>query len=85
MLNSQTAAMVEVNCETDFVARNQQFVSLLRQVAESCIVKHQNKSDAELSTQLLSQEQVANIPSSEVELQRRFFEDFGGGPLILDP
>jgi len=65
MLNSQTAAMVEVNCETDFVARNQQFVSLLRQVAESCIVQHQNKSDADLSTQLLSQDQVANIASSE--------------------
>ena len=85
MLNSQSAAMVEVNCETDFVARNQQFVSLLRHVAESCIVKHQNESDAELSTQLLSKDQVANIPSSEVELQRRFFEVFGGGPLIQDP
>merc|ERR1719180_645333 len=39
LVRDQTAAMVQLNCETDFVAKNQQFVSLLRSVAEGCILK----------------------------------------------
>lgn len=31
------AALVEVNCETDFVARNDKFVTLVEQIAETCL------------------------------------------------
>lgn len=35
--NGQLASMVEVNCETDFVARNDDFVSLVKDSAEKAI------------------------------------------------
>ena len=38
LIREQTAALVQLNCETDFVAKNQEFVSLLKQVAEGCIL-----------------------------------------------
>lgn len=38
LIRDQAAAMVQLNCETDFVAKNQQFVSLLKQVAEGCLL-----------------------------------------------
>jgi len=65
LIKSQTAAMVEVNCETDFVARNQQFVSLLRQVAESCVANSEVKSEEDLSKSVLTQEAVASSASVE--------------------
>jgi len=65
LIRSQTAAMVEVNCETDFVARNQQFVSLLRQVAESCVANASGKSEEDLSKSVLTQEAVSSSSSVE--------------------
>nr|CAG4651365.1 EOG090X0EI4 [Simocephalus serrulatus] len=35
-LNESSAVMVELNCETDFVARNEKFQSLVAQVTEAC-------------------------------------------------
>jgi elongation factor Ts len=39
----KVAAMVEVNCETDFVARNEVFQSLVRDVAKSCLDSFENR------------------------------------------
>ena len=33
---------VEVNCETDFVARNEKFVQLVNSVAEVCLARSSN-------------------------------------------
>lgn len=35
-INGQSGAMIELNCETDFVARNENFLSLLHTTAQSC-------------------------------------------------
>ena len=65
MLTANTAAMVEVNCETDFVARNGQFVSLLKQVAESCLMNKVDSSDQEFTTHIMSRDDVGTADSVE--------------------
>jgi elongation factor Ts len=56
--DAHTAAMVEVNCETDFVAREQDFRAFAQAVAESAL-KHRPASLAALSeAQLASGESV---------------------------
>lgn len=65
LLTANTAAMVEVNCETDFVARNGQFVSLLKQVAESCLMNKVDSSDQEFTTHIMSRDDVGTADSVE--------------------
>lgn len=36
-MNQGSAALVEVNCETDFVARNAVFQGLVSEVANACL------------------------------------------------
>merc|ERR1719433_2201580 len=36
-VNGGSAALVELNCETDFVARNQKFLGLLEEVCAACL------------------------------------------------
>lgn len=43
--DGKTAAMVEVNCETDFVAKNDEFLALVQNVAE--LVATKNPADVE--------------------------------------
>jgi elongation factor Ts len=47
-----TGAMVEVNCETDFVAREQDFRSFAQQVAASALAQKPSSLDALLQTKL---------------------------------
>ncbi len=47
-MDSKTGAVVEVNCETDFVAKNADFVAFARQVAET-VTKHNPADVAALS------------------------------------
>ncbi|CAF1498972.1 unnamed protein product [Adineta steineri] len=42
--NTDTAAMVEINCETDFVAKNEKFQQLVSQVANSLLLNQQEKT-----------------------------------------
>lgn len=68
LVRADTAAMVEVNCETDFVARNQQFVSLLQQVAASCVANSSGEAAAaemQLSTTAISPGELGTSPSVE--------------------
>uniref|UniRef100_A0A1A8KV27 Elongation factor Ts, mitochondrial n=1 Tax=Nothobranchius kuhntae TaxID=321403 RepID=A0A1A8KV27_NOTKU len=46
-VGDKVAAMVEVNCETDFVARNEKFQQLVREVTLATIAHHQSKSQHE--------------------------------------
>jgi len=50
MVDGKSAAMVELNCETDFVAKNQKFRNLVSLAAEMCMHhgKEQNSSYREL-------------------------------------
>lgn len=49
--DKKTAAIVEVNCETDFVARSDQFVALIEKIAQHVLV-----SDAKSVEELLSEQ-----------------------------
>ncbi|XP_076012507.1 elongation factor Ts, mitochondrial [Genypterus blacodes] len=42
-VRDKAAVMVEVNCETDFVARNEKFQQLVKDVAFATLAHHQNK------------------------------------------
>merc|ERR1719282_873070 len=57
--------MVEVNCETDFVARNTQFIGLLKQVAESCVNNNSSVSDQPITKTVISRDSVAASASIE--------------------
>lgn len=60
--DAQVGAMVEVNCETDFAARNEQFVKLCDQVAQTVLEK--NPADVDALNELLGntvKEAIATI------------------------
>jgi len=59
-IRGSMAAMVELNCETDFVARNEKFLSLIDQISNECV----NIDVAEGKT-VLEQEAVAALPGGE--------------------
>lgn len=47
-IKNQDGVLVEVNCETDFVARNQEFQKIVEETASTCLnftKNHQNLSD----------------------------------------
>lgn len=46
-VGDQAAAMVEVNCETDFVARNEKFQQLVKDVTLATLAHHQNKNQSQ--------------------------------------
>lgn len=59
--NNKTAAMVEILCETDFVARNDEFQAMARDVAMQVV-----SMSPENVTDLLAQDFIKN-PSTTVE------------------
>lgn len=50
------AALAEVNCETDFVARNAEFVSLVGEVAQAALSKPSDYRDCSMDVEELSKE-----------------------------
>ncbi|GAA6215728.1 elongation factor Ts, mitochondrial [Lates japonicus] len=46
-VGDKAAVMVEVNCETDFVARNEKFQQLVKDVAFATLAHHQNKAQSQ--------------------------------------
>src|SRR5690606_14880848 len=44
--NSQLGAVIEINCETDFVAKNDDFVAFVNQLAEQVAVANPADADA---------------------------------------
>ncbi|XP_040014503.1 elongation factor Ts, mitochondrial [Xiphias gladius] len=46
-VGDKAAVMVEVNCETDFVARNEKFQQLVKDVAFATLAHHQNKTQSQ--------------------------------------
>lgn len=45
-VGDSTAVMVEVNCETDFVARNEKFQELVKDVTFAAVTHHRNKTQS---------------------------------------
>ena len=64
LVRGQTAALVQLNCETDFVAKNSEFVSLLRQVAEGCIQSAATTDQPWLQS-AVSQDEMGGLESCE--------------------
>ncbi|MBN3275823.1 EFTS factor, partial [Polyodon spathula] len=65
LLGEQTAVLVEVNCETDFVARNVKFQQLVKEAALATLAHHQNKqgSPASYTKSILGAEQLSQLRS----------------------
>ncbi len=56
--NGKTAAIVEVNCETDFVAKDDQFQAFSKQLAETVLAENLTSVDALNATKLSSGQTV---------------------------
>jgi len=61
--NGKVGVLVEVNCETDFVARNPEFQALVKQIAEHIAAAAPIAVDKDL------------MPPDRVERERRIFEE----------
>ncbi|XP_054283703.1 elongation factor Ts, mitochondrial isoform X2 [Macrosteles quadrilineatus] len=61
--DKQYAAMVEVNCETDFVSKNDKFQKLVDVVAKTCLqhTKTENPSPKSISKTILETEDVSKL------------------------
>ncbi|XP_054641530.1 elongation factor Ts, mitochondrial [Dunckerocampus dactyliophorus] len=62
LVRDQAAVMVEVNCETDFVARNEKFQQLVQDVAFSTLAHHQNKSQTGYVKSHLDAHDLSKVP-----------------------
>ncbi|XP_065344775.1 elongation factor Ts, mitochondrial [Cloeon dipterum] len=60
--DSSCVAMVEVNCETDFVARNKTFRSLVERVAAACLNHAKTLPQDNLTKSFLSADQLKTVP-----------------------
>jgi len=57
------AIMLEMNCETDFVARNKKFQGLVQKVAEACFATLEgSKNTSTLYTHILELDELSNVP-----------------------
>lgn len=82
--DGKRAAMVEVNCETDFVARNEQFGAFVRAIADAILATGATEGDA-LWNYSLSDKTLGNVRdevylkfAERIELRRaEFFETNG--------
>lgn len=66
MVQDETAVtIVEVNCETDFVARNEKFQGLVTQLAEAC---HRNVGNTQDAKVVLNKDEVGLLPDGDKTL-----------------
>ncbi|XP_077583141.1 elongation factor Ts, mitochondrial [Stigmatopora nigra] len=66
-VGDQVAVMVEVNCETDFVASNEKFQQLVKDVAFTALAHHQNKSQSRTGyiKSLLASDELSKLSMSD--------------------
>ncbi|XP_074526945.1 elongation factor Ts, mitochondrial [Halichoeres trimaculatus] len=66
-IREKAAVMVEVNCETDFVARNEKFQQLVKDVAFSTLAHHLNKtqSNAGYVKSVLTGDEICKLSADE--------------------
>ncbi|GFO26717.1 elongation factor ts, mitochondrial [Plakobranchus ocellatus] len=62
LANNQQATMIEVNCETDFVAKNEKFVSMVTKLVEECSGYLQGSQESEV---YLSKAELDQIKTAE--------------------
>ncbi|CAB1430201.1 unnamed protein product [Pleuronectes platessa] len=66
-IRDKAAVMVEVNCETDFVARNEKFQQLVKDVAFAALAHHQNKTKSQTGyiKSVLPGEELSKLSANE--------------------
>ncbi|XP_042359698.1 elongation factor Ts, mitochondrial [Plectropomus leopardus] len=66
-IGDKAAVMVEVNCETDFVARNEKFQQLVKDVAFATLAHHQNKKQSQTGyvKSILAGDELNNLSVDE--------------------
>ncbi|KAM3877855.1 elongation factor Ts, mitochondrial [Diretmus argenteus] len=66
-VGDKAAVMVEVNCETDFVARNEKFQQLVKDVAFASLAHHRNKTQGQTGyvKSLLAGEELTKLSVGE--------------------
>lgn len=64
-VEGNTGVVVEVNCETDFVARNEKFQSLVSTIAKEIATKTSPHSNQDILIEGFSGEQIRNMTSSD--------------------
>ncbi|KAF7667718.1 hypothetical protein LDENG_00051520 [Lucifuga dentata] len=66
-VRDKAAVMVEVNCETDFVARNEKFQQLVKDVVFATLAHHQNKTKGQTGyvKSLLAGEELSKLSVGE--------------------
>lgn len=90
--DGKRAALVEVNCETDFVARNEQFGAFVRAIAEAVLATGATEGDA-LWNYSLGDKTLGNLRdevylkfAERIELRRaEFLKRPARSPLIITP
>ncbi|XP_036426720.1 elongation factor Ts, mitochondrial [Colossoma macropomum] len=65
LMRDNAAVMVEVNCETDFVARNEKFQQLVQDVALATMAHHCSKVHSGYRKSVLSAENLAKLTMVE--------------------
>ncbi|XP_045470084.1 elongation factor Ts, mitochondrial isoform X2 [Harmonia axyridis] len=67
IMKDKCAAMIELNCETDFVAKNNEFKSMVEAAAESCLnyTSKQYKSNLPVTKICFSGEQLRDLPAKD--------------------
>ncbi|KAL7891427.1 hypothetical protein AOLI_G00009030 [Acnodon oligacanthus] len=65
LMGDNAAVMVEVNCETDFVARNEKFQQLVQDVALATMAHHCSKAHGGYRKSMLSAEDLAKLTMVE--------------------
>ncbi|TNM88988.1 elongation factor Ts, mitochondrial [Takifugu flavidus] len=64
-IGNNEAVMVEVNCETDFVARNEKFQQLVKNVAFASLAHRQKKDQAGYVKNFLSTEDLSKLSTAD--------------------
>ncbi|XP_072390062.1 elongation factor Ts, mitochondrial [Diabrotica undecimpunctata] len=67
-IENNAGVLVEVNCETDFVARNKEFQNMVEETARSCLqfAKNHEKSANQINTKIcLDSEQLKNLKATD--------------------
>ncbi|XP_060925924.1 elongation factor Ts, mitochondrial [Limanda limanda] len=66
-IRDRAAVMVEVNCETDFVARNEKFQQLVKDVAFATLAHHQSKTKSQTGyiKSVLPGEELCKLSANE--------------------
>ncbi|KAJ8926981.1 hypothetical protein NQ314_020606 [Rhamnusium bicolor] len=67
VVNNEDGVLVEVNCETDFVARNKEFQKIVEDAARTCLnyVKNHQRSQDAITKICLDTEQLKNLKTND--------------------